>query len=612
MRGIATIVMFLLLWAQPLLAGVFSDVPPGHPARAAIETLFAKGIIKGVDQQTFAGDRSISRYELALSFFRILARLEEPITADCVALSDQDISNIDYLKNNFSEELFLLGLRVEIAQNRKEQLREEIDLLRARVKNAETSIRKASTEVKVAGDWLVRHTAKTHRDDHAVNAFSGSSRPGNSNNTLTESQIRLSFKSRLSDDISVFSRFRLFDRGDTSFSAPQSVRGGAYGLNGIGNVSNGDLVVDNAYIEIKKALGSREDLVLGRITSQSGHGLLLNADFDVLRFSRESSRSSAHVQYIYDRHKGVYKDAADVDFRGVFNAGYRRSLRSGNFYANIFAQDSPNLVNRRIPGTFTPGTAPGEQKNDQRRDFETGCTLKFGKSACLTADLAVALTDYRAKIAKPAAGNMLDVDLRGMAGHAALDWQPGGPFSLKLAWNFANDEFAGAYALDLDRRYSDAAEAPYEDIARGNNWFRYGLQNMSDLKLQADYNPRGRHSFRVTADFLREVKDQVYNDLSHHLAGNSDGAIPVGFVAANSPYDTFNNIGVANPEMQILSCEYRYRLQKNTSLRVGYVRCDFSGEAFRRSVTPVSIPSGRGFRGDYDYNMLWLEVYSRF
>ncbi len=604
--------MFLgLACVLPVSGAVFSDVPSGHPAMAAVKDLSEKGIITGLTAGAFSGSRRVTRYELAMTLFRTLARLEEGITADSPAVSDEDINNIDYLKNELTEELHLLGLRIELAQNRKELLREEVDRLRARVAEAREAV-KSDEKVKMSGDWLVRHSWKTHRDDHFLNAFSGRKQPGNSNNSLTESQIRLKFVAQIDDKVKLLTRFRLFTRGSDDILSAASQRGGAFGIGEIGAGTRGDMVVDCALLEITRLFTDGDRAQFGRSTMHTGHGLLLNADFDALRYMRDFSKGSLQAQYIYDRHRGSYRDDDDVDFRGVANIGCSRELRSGQAYLNCFAQDNPDLINRRIPGTFKLGTGLGEQKKDRRRDLEAGCKMGFGKKRALTADLAVALTDYRSDIVAPAGSGILDVDLRGLAGHATLSWKTGRPVSARLAYSFGNDKFAGGYALSLDRRYSDLPETPYEDIARGNSWFKNGLINMSDLKFQIEYQPAGRHYFRVAADLVREMKDRTRNDLAHHLAGNADGIVPVGYVMQNSPYDTFNNVGIANPSLRMLTLEYRFRLAKNTRLRIGAVNCDFVGDAFSSVGGSPSVKAGRGFRGDYDYTMVWTELFSRF
>ncbi len=608
---VVLLICCLLIGVLPVSGAVFSDVPAGHPAISAIKSLADKGIITGVAAETFSGRSRVTRYELAMTVFRAMARLEEQITADSPAVSDEDLNNIDYLKNELTEELGLLGLRVELAQNRKELLREEVSRLRAEIAAVDKAAR-SEEKVKMTGDWLVRHSWKSHRDDHARNAFSGRKQPGNSNNSLTESQIRLRFTAQIDDNIKIFTRFRLLNRGNDAVTAAASQRGGVFGLGGVGSANAGDMNVDCAFLEISRLIVDNDRLLLGRSMLQTGHGLLLNADFDAMRYVRDSAQYSLLMQYIYDRHRGSYRDDGNVDFRGVFNLGCSREFDSGKGYVNLFAQDNPNLINRRIPATFKLGTGLGEQKSDRRRDLEAGCMLGFGKKRALTADLAVALTEYRADIAAPAGAGILDIDLDGVAGHAALSWKTGRPLSARLAFNFGNDEFAGGYALSLDRRYSDSPETPYEDIARGNGWFQNGLINMSDMKVQIEYQPVGRHYFRVAADFLREMQDHARNNLAHHLAGNADGVVPVGYVMQNSPYDTFNNLGISDPSLHMMTMEDRYRLAADTRLRVGFTQCDFDGDAFRSVGGSPPVKAGRGFRGDYDYTMVWTELFSKF
>jgi len=88
--------------------------------------------------------------------------------------------------------------------------------------------------------------------------------------------------------------------------------------------------------------------------------------------------------------------------------------------------------------------------------------------------------------------------------------------------------------------------------------------------------------------------------------------VPAGFAVTNSAYDNFNNVGIADPTMRMITFEYRYKLSKNTRLRVGAVKCDFSGDAFKSVGGAIPVAAGRGFKGDYDYQMVWTEVYGKF
>ena len=611
MRNFLTILVFLFCFSVLSAdAGVFSDIPSGHPTLAAIKNLAEKGIITGLNEKTFAGGRGVTRYEVAMAVFRTMARLEEQIAADIPAVSAEDLDRIDYLKNEFADELGLLGLRIELAQNRKELLREEVDRLRTDVRATEKAVKNTGEKVKMTGEWMTRHTWKTHREDHARSAF-GTARPGNSNNSLTESQIRLRMVAKIDENITMYTRFRLFNRGSDVVTAAPSARGGAFGSNGIGAQTVGDMQVDCAFLEVKKVFHENDWFLIGRSTLQTGHGLLLNADFDAVRYDRLHNKDTYMAQYIFDRHKGSYKDDGRVDFRGVANLGFSRKLQFSSYYANVFAQDNPDTINKRTANTVKYGTAAREMSHDRRRDLEIGYNGKFGKNRRLTADVAVALTDYRATIGKAAVGDK-DIDLRGIAGHTALAWKANKAISAKLAYNWGDDKFAGGYSLSLDRRYSDSPETNIEDLARGNNWFRNGLINMGDFKAQIEYQPEGKHYFRLAADFLRELKDRVGNDLSHYQAKNYNGVVPVGFSVTNSAYDNFNNIGIADPAMRLITFEYRYKLTKNTRLRVGAVKCNFTGDAFKGVGGARPVAAGRGFKGDYDYQMVWTEVFGRF
>jgi|GEM_PF-3463835 len=87
-KGVALFVAALMIAALPLGAGAqvnpFSDVRADHWAYDAIIKLAAVGLVEGYPDGTFGGDRTFTRYEMAMVFARLLARLE--------ALIDQKIA----------------------------------------------------------------------------------------------------------------------------------------------------------------------------------------------------------------------------------------------------------------------------------------------------------------------------------------------------------------------------------------------------------------------------------------------------------------------------------------------------------------------------------------
>ena len=79
-------------------ANPFSDVPQGHWAYASFAQLSGSGILEAYPDSTFAGERTMTRYEMA----QIVAK----------ALAKGAIGADDRLVAEFAEELDQLGVRV--------------------------------------------------------------------------------------------------------------------------------------------------------------------------------------------------------------------------------------------------------------------------------------------------------------------------------------------------------------------------------------------------------------------------------------------------------------------------------------------------------------------
>ena len=63
-------------------AASFSDVPEGHWSYGAIDQLVKDGILEGNGDGTFAGDRAMSRYEMAAVIARAQEKLKTANPAD--------------------------------------------------------------------------------------------------------------------------------------------------------------------------------------------------------------------------------------------------------------------------------------------------------------------------------------------------------------------------------------------------------------------------------------------------------------------------------------------------------------------------------------------------
>jgi hypothetical protein len=172
-------------------------------------------------------------------------------------------------------------------------------------------------------------------------------------------------------------------------------------------------------------------------------------------------------------------------------------------------------------------------------------------------------------------------------GHVAVKWDSKKEWAAKLAYTFADDESVGAYSLTNDLRYCDAIETPYEDISRGNNYFRNGLMNMGALKLQAEFRPRDtKHYFRIAGDFLNELDETVSNDLARYVEANNVVAaaahnivagVPAGYVKTNTAL-TYGILWYRRCTANGIHLCISLQLAENTKKRVGYTNFDMDGK----------------------------------
>ena len=86
-------------------ANPFSDVPKDHWAYDSVQELAKEGVIEGYGDDTFRGDRNITRYEMAQMVAKAMAKSDK--------LNAKDQAKIRRLAVEFSDELNNLGARVE-------------------------------------------------------------------------------------------------------------------------------------------------------------------------------------------------------------------------------------------------------------------------------------------------------------------------------------------------------------------------------------------------------------------------------------------------------------------------------------------------------------------
>jgi len=504
-------------------------------------------------------------------------------------------------------------------------VKEDVATLKKDVEGIKDYMAKGGMEkVKLSGDMLVRHMSLITESDK------------NNDNTRTYSQLRFQFKANIDENVTAVARWHMVDGTENSIWGNTGL-GGHFGINGVSAARNADIGLnyDLAYLNIKDMFRFGGDFTFGRNFYATGHSLLLSDYVDALKYAKRTGDVDVALYCIYDYHRGDYKDNQAVDFHNIWGLTLGTKYRDHDLYLNLWGQDEPNRVNRLSGITTLSKTASAlnvwNQNSDKLFDVEFGGKGPLGKNGHWDYDLGFAYTDYQLDIvAGPNANvnNYISPEMKGWMGHAAVKWDSKKEWAAKLGYTFADDETVGGIALNNDRRYDDGIETPYEDIARGNTYFRNGLLNMSNIKLQVEYRPRNtKHYFRLAGDFLDELKDTVSNDLSRMTYDaynnmmalpatnhSTPAGVPAAFPKTNTVYDRYNNFLTADPKATVLTFEYRYQLAENTRIRVGYTAFDMGGDAFKALGAAAAQAAGKGNANgrDWDYNMFWAELYSRF
>ena len=105
--AVLTALMAMAICGSVSAANPFADVPAGHWAYDSISRLAAAGVIEGYGDDTFRGDRLMTRYEMA------------QIVAKAMAKG----ANVDRLAAEFADELDSLGIRVAALEKKSDNVK---------------------------------------------------------------------------------------------------------------------------------------------------------------------------------------------------------------------------------------------------------------------------------------------------------------------------------------------------------------------------------------------------------------------------------------------------------------------------------------------------------
>ncbi|MBI4860846.1 MAG: S-layer homology domain-containing protein [Candidatus Riflebacteria bacterium] len=110
-------------------SGPFADVPPGHWAYEAISKAVGAGILQGWENK-FHGNKVVNRYQMAVIVARMVDRMGV-WKANGRTITAEDVANLESLVIEFADELAMLNVRINKAEDAIAGIRKDLDLIKA-------------------------------------------------------------------------------------------------------------------------------------------------------------------------------------------------------------------------------------------------------------------------------------------------------------------------------------------------------------------------------------------------------------------------------------------------------------------------------------------------
>ena len=115
------LLILLFCTSFTITAEEIEDLPVNHWAYESVNTLIDRGYLDLYDDDTFRGDNTLTRYEMAV----IIARMLEDIQTDTTRLTEDDVEQIRKLSLEFRDELVDFAEEQEDFSKALENIREQ-------------------------------------------------------------------------------------------------------------------------------------------------------------------------------------------------------------------------------------------------------------------------------------------------------------------------------------------------------------------------------------------------------------------------------------------------------------------------------------------------------
>lgn len=174
---VTLVAVFIFCVSSTGFAGPFADVPADHWAYDAINRLAKDGIVQGYDNNTFGGDKAMTRYEMAIIVGKAMEKTD--------SANPDNKTLINKLSAEFAKELETLGVRVTNVEKKVDEL----------------------NKLKITGDFYFRYLGEK-------DSVAGTDAHGD----YIRSRVRLNLEKQVNDRITANVRFtsrNLFGSGNS-------------------------------------------------------------------------------------------------------------------------------------------------------------------------------------------------------------------------------------------------------------------------------------------------------------------------------------------------------------------------------------------------------------
>lgn len=578
-------------------AKLYDDVPTNHWAYAAVADLTEKGLLVGMPNGSFKGNKPMTRYSFAVVVSRMLDRYNELLKANN-EVSSKDVKALEDLVTEFVNEIEALSDEVK-------EIKSDVKSVKADVSDVKDNVSELNTKttalekkvnqignVKVYGDVLAQNIAyeKTNKNmDHFQNI-----------------QVRVGFSAKPTDKVEADFRYVAYDKDmNSGTDRIQGTGKDALGhdYNGLSRSqfgrTNGNNDVEIAKVKVKNVFKDGDHIQVGRDFMTHGHALVINDYADAVQYSTKAGDVTLTGNVIFNDYDNNYNEHKKG--KQIWNANADVNVKGHNIYAGVYVDEDKDIVvderdtstNRPIGLVVNGKETPYKYEDQSRVIAEFGSSGNLSKDGKVRYDVAMVTSTNERKNMK---NDGRKDKATGFMEHVGVAWDANPNLTVKAAYTTADEKFDGIISLDKTQGSVNGQTTPFDDIARFQNllggMMRDKFYNTSDFKFELEYAFANKQSLRFAYDLVKQNKDQV-------KTGFTSGQPQYNWNMTNQSGSTED--GMNKLDAQIATLEYKYQFDPSSRISVGFTNADLG-----------KCRDANDNKYKKDEQLFWTELYSKF